>query len=109
DGVLDATLQDDCIALVYADRYPNVKFVERPVGTGLYVGLLKPGEDRLLAEINEALGHIMSDGRLEDLYDRWDMSGRGQMLALRHVSEIKAAERQSFTELLTVNGWTLLK
>ena len=43
NGRLDITLQDDCIALFYADRFPQLRFVGRPVGEGYYVGLIHQG------------------------------------------------------------------
>ena len=109
DGVLDVTLQDDCIAIFYADRYPQLKFVERPVGAGYYVMMIKKGEDRFFKEMDEALGRIISNGRLKQLYDRWDLSGRSQMLALRHVSEMETAPESSMSEIVQNNFWSLLQ
>ncbi len=46
--------------------------------------------------INKALAEIIKDGRLEQIYDRWDMSGRAQMLSLRDTGTIDPAKRLSF-------------
>jgi polar amino acid transport system substrate-binding protein len=107
-GALDFTLQDDCIAIFYADRFPELKFVGRPVDEGYYVALVSPEEPRLHAALNQALGNIIRDGRLHALYDRWNMSGKAQMLALRDTGEIAAAPSRSFVQILAANGTTLL-
>ncbi|MDZ4821711.1 MAG: ABC transporter substrate-binding protein/permease [Planctomycetota bacterium] len=109
DGNLDITLQDDCIALYLADRFPQLKFVGKPVGEGYYVALVEKNEPGLQAALNEALAKIIQDGRLEALYDRWDMSGKAQMMALRHTNEVVAAERQTFSEIVSENLPTLLR
>jgi polar amino acid transport system substrate-binding protein len=108
DGGLDFTLQDDCIAIFYADRFPKLKFVGRPVDEGYYVALVSKEEPRLHAALNKALDAIIRDGRLHRLYDRWNMSGKAQMLALRDTSEIATAAERSFWDIVTANGSTLL-
>ncbi len=108
NGRLDITLQDDCIALFYADRFPQLRFVGRPVGEGYYVGLIHQEEPRLQEALNNAIGNIISDGRLEQLYDRWDLSGRAQALALRTTTEVVAAPRRSFAEIVASSLPTLL-
>lgn len=99
-GVLDATVADDCVTNYYADRYPELKLVGSPEEGGYYVALAAKGEDRLLSALDAALGKLIADGRLKDLYDRWNMQGRTQILALRNVEEIPAAEYLSFWEIL---------
>lgn len=115
DGFLDATLQDDCIAQYYADQFPDLRFVERPVSPGshvapgYYVMLFPKGEDRLARAVDEALGKLIADGRLERIYDRWHLGGRQQTLALRSVSEVKPAQQATLGELLSAHLGTLLK
>jgi polar amino acid transport system substrate-binding protein len=113
DGAIDATLQDDCIAVFYADRFTKLKFVGRTVGEGYYVALIAKDQARLHAAINDALAKVIGDGRLAALYDKWNMSGRAQMLALRYASsdaaQIVAAPSQSFGEILRRNGPLLLR
>jgi polar amino acid transport system substrate-binding protein len=115
DGVLDATLQDDCIAQHYADQFPDLRFVERPVSPGshvapgYYVMLLPKGEERLAQAVDDALGKIIADGRLEKIYDHWRLAGRAQTLALLNVSEIAPAPRATLGELLSAHLVTLLK
>lgn len=97
--VLDATLMDDCIYGFYADRFARLRAVGRPVGGGSYTVLTARDTPRLAAAIDAALGRIIADGRLKTLYDRWDMAGRQQMLALRDAAEIPAAARRTLREL----------
>jgi polar amino acid transport system substrate-binding protein len=107
-GDLDITLQDDCLAVYYADRFPELKFVGRPVDEGYYVALVSRTEPRLHAALNAALANIIRDGRLHTLYDQWNMAGKTQMLLLRDTREIATAPERSFSEILSANGTTLL-
>lgn len=107
-GVLDLTLQDDCIAIFYADRFPELRFVGRPIEGGYYVALVDKNETRLHAELNRALDRLIAEGRLQALYDRWDMSGKSQVLALRGAEQVGTAAERSFTEILRANLGTLL-
>lgn len=98
-GVLDAALMDDCIFNFYADRFAGLRAVGRPFGGGYYAVLTGRDTPRLSKAIDEALGRIIADGRLKSLYDRWDLGGRQQILALRDAAEIPAAPRRSFRQL----------
>jgi polar amino acid transport system substrate-binding protein len=108
-GVLDATVADDCVTNYYADRFAQLKLVGSPEEGGYYVGLVARGSDRLLESLNAALGKLIVNGRLKELYDRWNMDGRTQMLALRNVEEIPPAEYESYWELLRENLPILLR
>lgn len=85
-GLLDATIADDCVALFYADRFPKLRFVGRPVGQGYYVALLRQQDERLHAAIDKALATLIADGRLRALYDRYGLWGRSQEFVLRDSS-----------------------
>ncbi len=82
DGGMDMTLQDDPIAIFYADQFPNLRRVGRLVAEGYYVVLASKTNPRLHEAIDAAIGRLIADGRLKKLYDRWDLSGKSQMLAL---------------------------
>jgi len=99
-GVLDATVLDDCIASFYADRFPQLRAVDRPQAGGFYTILTPPDTPRLSAKIDEALCRLLTDGRLKQLYDRWDLAGRQQILLLRDADEIPPAPRDSWARLL---------
>ena len=98
-GVLDAAVMDDCIFTFYADRFADLRVVGRPFAGGLYTILTARDTPRLSAALDAALGRIIADGRLKRLYDRWDLAGRQQVLALRDAAEIPAAGRKSIAEL----------
>jgi len=108
-GVLDAAVMDDCIFNFYADRFAGLRMVGRPFGGGLYTILTAKDTPRLSAAIDEALGTIIADGRLKALYDRWDLAGRQQILALRDAAEIPMAGRRSLAQLARESLPLLLK
>ncbi|MGL5096953.1 MAG: ABC transporter substrate-binding protein/permease, partial [Planctomycetia bacterium] len=54
-------------------------------GAGYYVPMVVKGETRLDAALNAAIDKLKEDGRLEKIYDKWEMGGRSQVLALRGV------------------------
>jgi polar amino acid transport system substrate-binding protein len=115
-GVLDATVQDDCIANFYADRFRRLRMVGRPFDGGFYTVLSSRATPRLSAAIDEALAAVIADGRLKALYDRWDMGGRQQELLIRDAREIRAADSPSIWQvaaatvpmLLQAAGMTML-
>lgn len=99
-GVLDAAVLDDCIFTFYADRFADLRPVDRAFAGGLYTVLTSPRTPGLTAAIDDALGRLLADGRLKELYDRWDLAGRQQMLMLRDTAEIPVAPGRSLGELV---------
>ncbi|MFM9026266.1 MAG: ABC transporter permease subunit [Planctomycetaceae bacterium] len=99
-GVLDAVAMDDCIFTFYADRFPDLRAVDRPFAGGTYTVLTAADTPRLTAAIDAALGRLIADGRLEALYDRWHLAGRQQVLLLRDAAEIPAAPRRGTWDLI---------
>ena len=108
-GVLDAVVMDDCIFTFYADRFADLRAVDRPFAGGAYTVLTAADTPRLAAAIDAALGRLIADGRLEALYDRWDLAGRQQMLLLRDAAEIPAAPRRGMWDLVRHTAPLLLK
>ena len=98
-GVLDATVLDDCIASFYADRFVHLRAVGRPFAGGFYTILTARDTPHLSAAIDVALGRMIAGGGLEELYDRWDLAGRQQILLLRDATEIPPAQQRSLLEL----------
>jgi polar amino acid transport system substrate-binding protein len=98
--VIDAALMDDCIASFNADRFGELRGVGRPFAGGTYTILTAPETPRLSAAIDDALGRLITDGRLKALYDRWDLAGRQQMLLLRDAAEVPPAQRGSLADLI---------
>jgi polar amino acid transport system substrate-binding protein len=99
-GVLDAAVMDDCIFNFYADRFAPLRAVGRPFAGGYYTIISSRETPALGRAIDEALGKIIADGRLKRIYDRWDLAGRQQILALRDASEIPVASRRSLRQLV---------
>ena len=108
-GQVDAALQDDCVAIFYADRFPKLAFIDRPVGAGYYVPLVRQGETKLKEAIDAAIEKLIASGKLEQLYDRWKLGGRNQTLLLRRAGEVKPAEKKPFASLLVDNFPILLR
>jgi polar amino acid transport system substrate-binding protein len=108
-GRLDAAVQDECAAVFYVNRNPQLALIGWPINAGYYVVLVNKGEERLLAAIDTALGRIIADGRLEALYNKWEMGGLRQVLLLRKQSDTATAESQSFGQILTTNLPVLLQ
>ena len=107
--VIDAALMDDCIAWFNADRFPELRGVGRPFAGGTYTVLTSPDTPRLSAAIDEAIGRLLADGRLEALYDRWDLAGRQQVLLLRDAAEVRPAPRLSLSQLVRATLPLLLR
>jgi polar amino acid transport system substrate-binding protein len=99
-GVLDAAVLDDCIFAFYADRFAGLRAVDRPFAGGFYTILTARDTPGLSEAIDKAIGRIIADGRLQKLYDRWDLAGRQQMLMLRDAADVPPAPRRSTRELL---------
>jgi polar amino acid transport system substrate-binding protein len=99
-GVLDAAVMDDCIFNFYADRFAPLRAVGRPFAGGYYTIISSRETPALGRAVDEALGKIIADGRLKRIYDRWDLAGRQQILALRDASEIPVASRRSLRQLV---------
>jgi polar amino acid transport system substrate-binding protein len=108
-GALDATIADDSVADFYVDRYPDLKLVGWPNDGGYYVALVGLNQPRLQEALDSALKKLISDGQLKQLYDRWDLDGRWQMLMLRNVGETAPAESPSFGQILATNLPVLLE
>jgi polar amino acid transport system substrate-binding protein len=98
-GVLDAVVLDDCIFTFYADRYRGLRGVGRPFAGGFYTVLTSRDTPRLAEAIDAALARLVADGRLQELYDRWDLAGRQQVLQLRDAAEIPVAPRRGIADL----------
>ncbi len=72
--------------------------------------MVKKGETRLHAALNEALGRIIGDGRLEKLYDHWKLNGKRQMAALAEKQQgSSAAAELSVVDVLRNNLGVLLE
>jgi polar amino acid transport system substrate-binding protein len=73
EGRLDAVLLDHIIAARAMRRTPGLETLTEGVGTGHYVAVLAPGEAVLRDRVDLILKAAMVDGRLEQIYRRWNI------------------------------------
>lgn len=105
--VLDASVADDCVAIHYLDRFPELTLVGRPVGAGYFIILMNRADAPLREAVDRVLDAMLADGRLRRIYDRWDMSGRYQELSLRDPGTMAPANKADWRTLLGDNFWVL--
>ncbi len=72
-GRLDAVLLDAPIALYYAGTNPKLKYAGEPLGKGAYGIALHPEDVHVKAALDQALGELMSSGRLKQIYRKWHL------------------------------------
>ena len=113
-GLLDAVLQDDCIAPYYfteTDRYPHLKLVGLPVRPGFYVALFKRDADgeALGKFFDETLETLIKEHKLRDLYTKWRLAGSIQELSLPHDYVMEAARHEALWNLVKLHLPSLLK
>jgi polar amino acid transport system substrate-binding protein len=76
---VDGVLMDLPIALYVAkpNRYnatpPAVRFVGNILGSGQYAIAVRKGNDNLKRELDAALDRLEKQGRLKEIYKRWDL------------------------------------
>ncbi len=88
DARLDATVQDSPAAAYYVreGRYPALRVVDEPVGTGYYVILTRPGDGELRNKLNGAIRKAVRTGRLKALYQKYGLWDADQQ-RLSYLSE----------------------
>ncbi|HUY33444.1 MAG TPA: ABC transporter substrate-binding protein/permease [Pirellulales bacterium] len=72
-GRLDAVLLDAPIVTYYAATNPKLKLVGRRIGHGSYGVAARPGDQELVAAIDEALGELIASGKLAKILRRWHL------------------------------------
>lgn len=77
-GRIDAVLADTPIVQANLKGNPALRRAGPPFEPGFYAVAVRPGEDRLLARVNEAIGAMASDGTLRRIYARHDLWDAGQ-------------------------------
>ena len=80
EGRVDATVQDSPAADYYVKegRYPKLRVVDEPLGTGYYVVLTRPGDTELREKLNAAIRKAIRTGFLRDLYKKFGLWNAGQ-------------------------------
>jgi polar amino acid transport system substrate-binding protein len=61
------------MATFYGDEYPGLRQVGQPIGGGYYVAFVRQPDEALRAALDRALAKLLADGRLEEIYRRYDL------------------------------------
>lgn len=72
-GVVDAVIIDDAPANVFMGEVSGLKLLDGPFAEEEYGIAVSKNNPQLLADINEALGELQSDGTLDSIKDAWIM------------------------------------
>jgi polar amino acid transport system substrate-binding protein len=72
-GRIDAVLLDLPIAAYYAKPNPKLKYAGLPIGEGVYAIAIRRADKDLKKRIDEALVKLMRNGRLKEIYVKWDL------------------------------------
>jgi len=104
EGRLDAVLLDNIIAARSVRRTPGLATVDAPAGTGHYVGVLAPQQSTLRHRVDDVLRAAMADGRLEQIYRRWNIWDAQQAAFFRRTLASGAAGTQGRAEAAGPGG-----
>ena len=101
---LDATVVDLPIATFYRDEYPGLRQVGPPIGGGYYVAYVRQ-QDQSLAPPRHGLGPAVADGRLQEIYERYDLwnDDQEQLAALAGKTPLELGVRAT-----RLSGWQVL-
>ena len=103
NGRIDAVMLDRPIAVYYLTREPNLKMSGESFAPGYYgIGVRKEDETLLLA-LNKGIAELQADGTLEEIYLKWDLWDRNQLL-LANYHEEKPAEAKNVS-VSTFRNW----
>lgn len=72
-GVVDAVIIDDVPANVFIGQVSGLRLLDEPFADEEYGIAVNKSNPQLLAEINEALDNLQSDGTLDSIKDAWIM------------------------------------
>ena len=90
DGRLDAVLLDHIIAARAERRTAGLLTEPTAVAVGHYVAVLAPGQEALRDRVNGIMREAMADGRLEQIYRRWEIWDDRQAEFLRTAGSLEA-------------------
>ena len=84
EGRVDCTVQDSPAAAYYveAGRFPELRVVDEPVGSGYYVILTRPGDVELRGKLTAAIREAIRSGWLRDLYKKYGLWNAAQQRLL---------------------------
>jgi polar amino acid transport system substrate-binding protein len=72
-GRIDAVLVDAPIAQYYATPDPRMKMTGKPAGELVYGIGMRKSDSRLKADIDRALAELIREGKMREIYDRWNL------------------------------------
>src|SRR6185436_18128524 len=75
---IDAVLMDVPAEAFYARDNSKLKPAGAPFSRGLYVIGLRKGDDKLKAEIDDAIDRMIVDGTLEQIFKKWGLWNHAQ-------------------------------
>lgn len=112
---VDCTVQDSPAAAYYveAGRFPELRVVDEPVGTGFYVILTRPGDDALREQLNTSIRQAIRSGQLRTLYEKYGLWTAGQQrllyLAERPWPEVADELKEEVEQRppVTIRFWTI--
>lgn len=100
NGRLDAVFLDAPITLYYAKPDPELKLVGAPVGQVFYGIAVRKKNADLRDQVNRALRKIKQDGKLREIYERWNLWNPLMATAFgdSSVSRTQPTEYEAFLE-----------
>ncbi len=72
NGQIDAIVNDLPVTKAYVDENPDVKIVGEALTVEQYGIAFRKDDQKLLAEINQALAGIKTDGTYQEVYNKWN-------------------------------------
>lgn len=99
-GRVDAVLMDLPIAVYYGRPNEKLKFVGPSMGKGLYAIAFRPDQESLAARFDAALLKMARDGRLQAIYEKWEIWNEDQrQLAAEEVVDTPNILQDSHREM----------
>ncbi len=98
NGKLDGVLLDNIIADRYGCPMPGIRCVEQEIARGVYVILMRKGDDALKAAIDEALAAMSKDGSLEKILRKWNLWDHRQTDALPEIGDVKRERAMTWSQ-----------
>ena len=97
NGRIEAVMLDLPIAVYYLTKEPQLKRSGEPFAPGYYgIGMRREDKTLLLA-IDKAIAELQADGTLENIYRKWDLWDKNQLLIAGYHEEQLAEQRSAST------------
>ena len=97
NGRIEAVMLDLPIAVYYLTKEPQLKRSGEPFAPGYYgIGVRREDETLLLA-LNKAIAELQADGTLENIYRKWHLWDKNQLLIAGYHEEPPAEQSSAST------------